>query len=296
MVVLVDENTKVIVQGITGRYGRFHTEQMMKYGTKVLAGVTPGKGGQEVLGVPVYDTIKEAKENFPELNTSIIFVPSTGAADAIIEAADAGLKLIVVITEGIPVHDSLRAIRYARSKGVYVIGPNCPGIISPGKAKVGIMPGKYFTPGRVGIVSRSGTLTYEIAYQLTKRGIGQSTAIGIGGDPIIGLDTVEAVKLMDQDPDTDVIVVIGEIGGDAEERLAAAIKRGEVSKPVVAYVAGRTAPPGKRMGHAGAIISMGSGTAESKVRAFREAGVPVADVPAQVPDLVIQRMKELGKI
>ncbi|UXD21553.1 succinyl-CoA synthetase subunit alpha [Ignicoccus pacificus DSM 13166] len=296
MVVLVDENTRVVVQGMTGRYGKFHSEQMMKYGTKILAGVTPGKGGQEVLGRPIFDTVKEAKEQFPELNTSIIFVPSSGAADAIIEAADAGLKLIVVITEGIPVHDTLRAVRYARSKGAVVVGPNCPGVISPGKAKVGIMPHQYFTPGRVGIVSRSGTLTYEIAYQLTKRGIGQSTAIGIGGDPIIGLDTVEAVKLMDKDPDTDLIVVIGEIGGDAEERLAAAIKRGEITKPVVAYVAGRTAPPGKRMGHAGAIISMGAGTAESKVKAFREAGVPVADIPSQVPDLVEQKLKEMGKL
>ena len=292
MAVLVDENTRVVVQGITGRYGKFHAEKMMQYGTKILAGVTPGKGGQEVLGVPVFDTVKEAKERFPELNTSIIFVPAAGAADAIIEAADAGMKLIVVITEGIPVHDSLRAIRYARSKGSIVVGPNCPGVITPGKAKVGIMPEKYFMPGPVGIVSRSGTLTYEIAYQLTKRGIGQTTAIGIGGDPIIGLDTVEAVKLMDQDPETQVIVVIGEIGGDAEERLAAAIKRGEVKKPVVAYVAGRTAPPGKRMGHAGAIISMGAGTAESKVKAFREAGVPVADIPSQVPDLVEQLLRK----
>ncbi len=292
MAVLVDENTRVVVQGITGRYGKFHAEKMMQYGTKILAGVTPGKGGQEVLGVPVFDTVKEAKERFPELNTSIIFVPAAGAADAIIEAADAGMKLIVVITEGIPVHDSLRAIRYARSKGSIVVGPNCPGVITPGKAKVGIMPEKYFMPGPVGIVSRSGTLTYEIAYQLTKRGIGQTTAIGIGGDPIIGLDTVEAVKLMDQDPETQVIVVIGEIGGDAEERLAAAIERGEVKKPVVAYVAGRTAPPGKRMGHAGAIISMGAGTAESKVKAFREAGVPVADIPSQVPDLVEQLLRK----
>ncbi len=292
MAVLVDENTRVVVQGITGRYGKFHAEKMMQYGTKILAGVTPGKGGQEVLGVPVFDTVKEAKERFPELNTSIIFVPAAGAADAIVEAADAGMKLIVVITEGIPVHDSLRAIRYARSKGSIVVGPNCPGVITPGKAKVGIMPEKYFMPGPVGIVSRSGTLTYEIAYQLTKRGIGQTTAIGIGGDPIIGLDTVEAVKLMDQDPETQVIVVIGEIGGDAEERLAAAIKRGEIKKPVVAYVAGRTAPPGKRMGHAGAIISMGAGTAESKVKAFREAGVPVADIPSQVPDLVEQLLRK----
>ncbi len=292
MVVLLDENAKVVVQGITGRYGKFHAEQMMKYGTKILAGVTPGKGGQEVLGVPVFDTVQEAKETFPELNSSIIFVPAGGAADAIIEAADAGLKLIVVITEGIPVHDSLRAIRYARSKGSYVIGPNCPGIISPGKSKLGIMPHNYFAPGNIGIVSRSGTLTYEIAYQLTKAGFGQSTAIGIGGDPIIGLDTVEAVKLFDEDPETDLIVVIGEIGGDAEERLAAAIKRGEVKKPVVAYVAGRTAPPGKRMGHAGAIISMGSGTAESKVKALREAGVPVADIPSQVVDLVRETLRK----
>ncbi|ALU11391.1 succinyl-CoA synthetase subunit alpha [Ignicoccus islandicus DSM 13165] len=291
MVVLLDENARVLVQGITGRYGKFHAEQMMKYGTKILAGVTPGKGGQEVLGVPVFDTVAEAKERFPELNASIIFVPAGGAADAIIEAADAGMKLIVVITEGIPVHDALKAIRYARRKGSTVIGPNCPGIISPGKSKLGIMPHQYFAPGRIGIVSRSGTLTYEIAYQLTKSGLGQSTAIGIGGDPIIGLDTVEAVRLFDEDPDTDLIVVIGEIGGDAEERLAQVIKRGEIKKPIVAYIAGRTAPPGKRMGHAGAIISMGSGTAESKVRALREAGVPVADIPSQVVDLVKEVLK-----
>ena len=292
MVVLLDENAKVVVQGITGRYGKFHAEQMMKYGTKILAGVTPGKGGQEVLGVPVFDTVAEAKEAFPELNSSIIFVPAGGAADAIIEAADAGMKLIVVITEGIPVHDSLKAIRYARSKGSVVIGPNCPGIISPGKSKLGIMPHQYFKPGRIGIVSRSGTLTYEIAYQLTKADFGQSTAIGIGGDPIIGLDTVEAVKLFENDPDTDLVVVIGEIGGDAEERPAQAIKRGEIRKPIVAYVAGRTAPPGKRMGHAGAIISMGSGTAESKVKALKEAGVPVADIPSQVVNLVREALKK----
>ncbi len=286
MVVLADEKTRVIVQGITGREGSFHTGLMLKYGTKIVAGVTPGKGGQQVHGVPVYDTMEEAVAEHPEANTSIIFVPARFAPDAVYEAIDAGMKLVVVITEHIPVHDTLRFVNYAKSKGTVIIGPNCPGIISPGKTKVGIMPGHIFKPGRIGIVSRSGTLTYEIAYALTLAGYGQSTAIGVGGDPVVGLNFIEAAKLFEEDPDTEALVVIGEIGGDMEERLAAMVKRGEFTKPVVAYVAGRTAPPGKRMGHAGAIISMGTGRAEDKVQAFREAGVPVADTPVEVASLV----------
>ncbi|AEM39077.1 succinyl-CoA synthetase, alpha subunit [Pyrolobus fumarii 1A] len=296
MPVLVGKGTVALVQGITGRYGSFHTKLMLEYGTRIVAGVTPGKGGENVHGVPVYDSVEEAVREHPEINSSIIFVPAPGAADAIIEAVDAGIKLIVVITEGIPIHDSLRAINYARSRGVRVIGPNCPGVITPGEAKLGIMPHQYFKPGNVGIVSRSGTLTYEIAAMLSERGIGQSTVIGVGGDPIIGTDLVEAVKLFNDDPQTDLVVVIGEIGGDQEERLAEAYKRGEIQKPLVAYVAGRNAPPGKRMGHAGAIVMGSSGTAEEKARVLQEAGIPVARVPTEVPDLVEAKLRELGKL
>ncbi len=286
MAVLVGDDTRVIVQGITGREGSFHTKLMLDYGTKVVAGVTPGKGGMEVHGVPVYDSVEEAVQEHPDANTSIIFVPARFAPDAIYEAVDAGLKLVVVITEGIPVHDSLKAINYAKSRGVNVVGPNCPGVITPGKAKVGIMPGHVFKPGRVGIVSRSGTLTYEVSYALTKAGIGQSTVIGIGGDPVIGTSFSEALRMFEKDPDTDVIVMLGEIGGDMEERAAALIKNGEVTKPVVAFIAGRTAPEGKRMGHAGAIIMMGSGTYQGKVEALKSAGVKVARTPFEIPDLV----------
>ncbi len=296
MPVLVGKGTVALVQGITGRYGSFHTKLMLEYGTRIVAGVTPGKGGETVHGVPVYDSVEEAVREHPEINSTIIFVPAPGAADAIIEAADAGIKLIVVITEGIPIHDSLRAINYARSRGARVIGPNCPGVITPGEAKLGIMPHQYFKPGNIGIVSRSGTLTYEIAAMLTERGIGQSTVIGVGGDPIIGTDLVEAVKLFNDDPKTDLVVVIGEIGGDQEERLAEAYRKGEIQKPLVAYVAGRNAPPGKRMGHAGAIVMGSSGTAEEKARILQEAGIPVARIPTEVPDLVEQKLRELGKL
>jgi len=292
MVVLVDENTRVIVQGITGREGSFHTKLMLEYGTKIVAGVTPGKGGQEVHGVPVYDTMEEAVAEHPDASASIIFVPARFAPDAVYEAIDSGMKIVVVITEHIPVHDTMMFVNYAKSKGTIIIGPNCPGIISPGKTKIGIMPGHIFKPGRIGIVSRSGTLTYEIAYALTLAGYGQSTAIGVGGDPIVGLNFLEAARLFEEDEGTEGLVVIGEIGGDMEERLAAMIKRGEFTKPVVAYIAGRTAPPGKRMGHAGAIISMGTGRAEDKVRAFREVGVPVADTPVDVAKLL---KKVLGR-
>lgn len=286
MAILVGEDTRVIVQGITGREGSFHTRLMLEYGTKVVAGVTPGKGGMEVHGVPVYDTMEEAVEAHPEANTSIIFVPARFAADAVYEAVDAGMRLVVVITEGIPVHESLRFVNYAKSRGTTIIGPNCPGVISPGKAKVGILPGHVFKPGNVAIISRSGTLTYEVAYALTKNGIGQSTVIGIGGDPVIGTSFTEALKLLEEDDETKAIVLLGEIGGDMEERAAAMVKRGEVSKPIVAFIAGRTAPPGKRMGHAGAIIMMGTGTYKGKVEALEGAGIKVARMPFDIPKLV----------
>ena len=276
----------MIVQGITGREGSFHTKLMLEYGTKIVAGVTPGKGGQEVHGVPVYDTMAEAVEAHPEANTSIIFVPARFAPDAVYEAVDAGMKLVVVITEHIPVHETLKFVNYAKQKGTVIIGPNCPGIISPGKAKVGIMPGNIFTPGPVGIVSRSGTLTYEISYALTREGIGQSTVIGIGGDPVVGLSFTEAMEYFEKDPETKALVLIGEIGGDMEERAAKMIKEGRFTKPVVAFIAGRTAPPGKRMGHAGAIIMMGTGTYEGKVKALEEAGVRVARTPFEIPSLI----------
>lgn len=292
MAVLLDENSRVIVQGITGREGSFHTKLMLEYGTKIVAGVTPGKGGQEVHGVPVYDTVSEAVEAHPEANTSIIFVPARFAADAAYEAIDAGLKLVVVITEHIPVHESMKFINYAKQKGTTIIGPNCPGIISPGKAKVGIMPGHVFKPGSIGIVSRSGTLTYEIGYAITKEGMGQSTVIGIGGDPVIGTSFTEAMKLYEEDPETEALVLVGEIGGDMEERAAQMIKRGEFTKPVVAFIAGRTAPPGKRMGHAGAIIMAGTGTYEGKVQALQEAGVKVAKTPFEIPDLLKEVLKK----
>jgi succinyl-CoA synthetase alpha subunit len=292
MAVLLDENSRVIVQGITGREGSFHTKLMLEYGTKIVAGVTPSKGGMSVHGVPVYDTMAEAVSEHPEANTSIIFVPARFAADAVYEAVDAGMKLIVVITEHIPVHESLKFVNYAKQKGATIIGPNCPGIISPGKSKVGIMPGHVFTPGRIGIVSRSGTLTYEIGYALSKRGFGQSTVIGIGGDPVVGLSFTEALKLFEEDPETEAVVLVGEIGGDMEERAAQMIKRGEFTKPVVAFIAGRTAPPGKRMGHAGAIIMMGTGTYEGKVKALSEAGVKVAKTPFEIPDLLSEALKK----
>ena len=286
MAIIVDENTRLIVQGITGREGSFHTKLMKEYGTKIVAGVTPGKGGQDVHGIPVYDSVEEAVQAHPDANTSIIFVPARFAADAVYEAIDAGIKTIVVITEGIPVHDALRFINYGKSKGVTIIGPNCPGVISPGRAKVGIMPGHIFMPGNVGIVSRSGTLTYEIAYAMTKAGIGQSSAVGIGGDPVVGTSFVEALEMFENDPSTEAIVLVGEIGGDMEERAAKMIEEGKITKPAVAFIAGRTAPPGKRMGHAGAIIMMGTGTAEGKVQALERVGVKVARTPMEIPALL----------
>lgn len=291
MSILVDETTRVVVQGITGKEGRFHTEQCLRYGTKVVAGVTPGKGGQVLRdlpntdGVPVFDTVEEAvrKEG---ANASLIFVPAPYAADAILEAADAGIRVIVCITEGIPPLDMLRVVEFVRQRGARLIGPNCPGVISPGKAKLGIMPGHIHRPGFVGVVSRSGTLTYEAVFQITQRGLGQSTCVGIGGDPIIGSSFVDILRLFRDDPETRMVVLIGEIGGTAEEEAAAYIRESGFPKPVVAFVAGRTAPPGRRMGHAGAIIMGGRGTAATKVQALQEAGVTVVDNPARIGEAV----------
>jgi len=290
MPILVDGNTRVIVQGITGREGQFHTKAMLAYGTKILAGTTPGKGGQDVEGVPVFDSITEAKERFPDLNASIIFVPAPFAADAVLEALEAQLGIVVVITEHIPLHDEMRFVEIARRRGVHIVGPNTPGVITPGQCKLGIMPGHVFHPGRIGLISRSGTLTYEIAANLTAAGFGQSTAIGLGGDPVVGMSFVDALKLFEEDEGTDATVLIGEIGGSAEEEAADYIKR-HVSKPVVAYIAGRTAPKGKRMGHAGAIISGRTGTAESKINALRDAGVTVIDRPIEVADALKEALK-----
>jgi len=286
--ILVDETTRLVVQGITGREGEFHTRQMLAYGTKVVAGVTPGKGGMEVAGVPVLDTVAQAVAA-TGANTSIVYVPARFAPDAIYEAVDAGIRLIVCITEGIPALDMVRACEYVRSHGARLIGPNCPGVISPGKAKVGIMPGQIHAPGPVGLVSRSGTLTYEVVDALTKAGLGQTTCVGIGGDPIIGTNFLDVLEMFQADPATEAIVLIGEIGGTDEERAARYIA-GHVTKSVVAYIAGRTAPPGKRMGHAGAIIEGGTGTAAEKIAALQAVGVAVAEYPAQVAELVAARL------
>jgi succinyl-CoA synthetase alpha subunit len=280
MATLVDENTRLLVQGITGREGTFHTQQAVAYGTKVVAGVTPGKGGTSVEGIPVFNTVREARE-MTGANASVIFVPPAFAADAILEAADAGMPLVVAITEGIPTIDMIRVAAFLRGRTTRLIGPNCPGIISPGKCKIGIMPGRIHKPGHVGVVSRSGTLTYEAVGQLTALGIGQSTCIGIGGDPIIGTNFVDALRLFNDDPETHGVVMIGEIGGTAEEEAAAYIKA-NMKKPVVGFIAGRTAPPGRRMGHAGAIISGGKGTAKDKIASLLAAGVAVAESPALI--------------
>ncbi len=285
MSILADENTRVICQGITGYCGSFHTQRCLEYGTKVVAGVTPGKGGTAVDGVPVFDVVSEAKEA-TGANASMIFVPALFAADAILEAADAGLELVVCITEGIPTLDMIRVMRVLEGTDTRLIGPNCPGIISPGKCKIGIMAGPIHTPGRVGIISRSGTLTYEIAYQLIKRDVGQSTCVGIGGDQITGTNFIELLKLFEGDPGTDALVLIGEIGGTMEEEAAEFIRK-EISKPVAGYVAGTTAPPGKRMGHAGAIISGGHGGAKEKIEALASAGVAMAKTPAEIYDCLI---------
>lgn len=274
MSILADEKTKVVVSGITGREGTFHTRQMLSYGTKVVAGVTPGKGGQNVEGVPVLNSIRDAVEN-EGANVSCIFVPPPFAADTILEAAAASIRLIVCITEGIPVIDMVKVAAFIKGKDIVLIGPNCPGVISPGKTKIGIMPAQIHRQGSIGVISRSGTLTYEVVDQLTKAGLGQSTCIGIGGDPIVGTSFIDHLKRFREDPDTEGVVLIGEIGGSAEEEAAGYIKK-EFNKPVVAFIAGQTAPPGKRMGHAGAIISGGKGKAEDKIKALKEAGISVA--------------------
>lgn len=289
MAILLDAQTRVLVQGITGRDGSFHTQQMLDYGTSVVAGVTPGKKGQELAGVPVFNTVQEAVDA-TAANCSIIFVPPRFATDAILEAADAKIPLIICITEGVPVQEMIGAYQYVQQAGCRLIGPNCPGLIAPGAAKVGIMPGHIHKPGKIGVISRSGTLTYEVVYQLTQAGMGQSTCVGIGGDPIIGTKYVDLLELFEADPETEAIVLIGEIGGNDEEVAAEYIAK-HVSKPVVSFISGRTAPPGKRMGHAGAIISGSSGTAEAKVEALNAAGVPVADTPAQVIGLLQSRLK-----
>lgn len=284
MSILVDKNTRLMVQGITGREGEFHTRQMIEYGTNVVAGVTPGRGGQAVAGVPVFDTVADAVEQ-TGANASVIFVPASFAPDAILEAAAHGIPLVVCITEGIPALDMINVVAYLEERGTYLVGPNCPGLITPGECKVGIIPGNIVMPGPVGIVSRSGTLTYEVIWALTERGIGQSTCVGIGGDPVNGLRFIEVLDMFENDPQTEQIVLIGEIGGTAEERAAEYIQA-NIAKPVVAFVAGRTAPPGKRMGHAGAIISGGEGRAEDKIAAFQAAGVPVAEHPEQIADII----------
>ncbi len=288
MGILIDESTKVLVQGITGRDGSFHTASMLEYGTKVVGGVTPGTGGQEVHGLPVFDSVAEGVEK-TGADCSVIFVPARFATAALREAADGGIGLVICITEGIPVLEMLGNYHYIRKKGIRLIGPNCPGLISPGKSKVGIMPGYIHKPGGIGVISRSGTLTYEVVYNLTMKDLGQSTCIGIGGDPVIGSGYIDLLEIFEKDPDTSGVVIIGEIGGEDEEQAAEYIKS-SISKPVVAFISGRTAPPGKRMGHAGAIISGGRGTAEAKVKAFEQAGVPVADRPDKIPELMKEKL------
>ena len=288
MSILINRNTRVVVQGITGREGQFHTQQMREYGTQVVAGVTPGKGGQWVLGIPVFDTVKEAVEA-TGANCSVIFVPARSAPDAILEAADAGIPLIVCITEGIPVQDMIRVCAYLDRKGVRLVGPNGPGLITPGECKVGIIPGHITRPGPVGSVSRSGTLTYEVIAALSQRGIGQSTCVGIGGDPIPGTNFVEILAMFEEDPQTEHVVLIGEIGGAEEERAADFIAT-RMSKPVTAFIAGRTAPPGKRMGHAGAIIEGGTGSATEKIAKLESVGIPVARHPEEIAEIVAARL------
>ncbi len=290
MSILVDNNTRLLVQGITGTSGAFHAKGCMEYGTNLVAGVTPGKGGQKFEGkVPVFDTVYEARKQ-TDCNATMIFVPAAFAADAILEAADVGVELIVCITEGIPVMDMMRVQAVLKEKSSRLIGPNCPGIITPEQCKIGIMPGYIHKAGKIGVISRSGTLTYEAVWQLTQRGYGQSTCIGIGGDPINGTSHLDAVKLFSEDPETDALVLIGEIGGTAEEEAALWIKE-HYNKPVTAFIAGATAPPGRRMGHAGAIVSGGKGTAAGKIEALREAGISVAETPADIGDTLIKSLK-----
>lgn len=294
MAILVGRQTRVIVQGITGNQGSFHTRLMLEYGTKVVSGTSPGKGGSKVEGVPVHDTIASALDSAPA-DSSVIFVPAPFAKEATMEAIDAGLNPVIIVTEGVPARDAIIMMAYAKSHGTTIVGSNTPGIITPGETKLGIMPGNAFTPGRVGVVSRSGTLTYEISMSLTNSGIGQSTCLGIGGDPVTGLDFVDVLKLFREDQATDAVVVIGEIGGSAEEHAARYVKETNYPKPVVAYVAGKAAPPGKRMGHAGAIITGSEGTAASKIERLREAHVRVADVPSDIAGLLMGQVSQVSR-
>jgi succinyl-CoA synthetase alpha subunit len=291
MSILIDENTHILVQGITGSEGSFHTKRMIEYGTKVVAGVTPGKGGMEHLGVPVYDTVAQAAREH-KIDATAIFVPARFATDAVLEAADAGVPLAVCITERIPLHHMLRTYEMLQHRGTRLIGPNCPGLLSAGKSKIGIMPGEIFQTGPVGVVSRSGTLTYEIVDQLTRAGIGQTTAVGIGGDPVIGSSFIDILHLFERDPETKLVVLVGEIGGSDEEEAAEFISS-EMTKPVVAYIAGFSAPPGKRMGHAGAIITGSSGTAEAKAKALEAKGIPVGRTPQQIAQLAREALAKL---
>jgi succinyl-CoA synthetase alpha subunit len=288
MSILINENTRVLVQGITGRDGSFHTRQMVKDGTNIVAGVTPGKTGQKLDEIPVYGTVREAVAAHT-IDATVIFVPARFAAAAVQEAAEENIPLIIAISEGVPVLEMLSAYHMVRDRGLRMVGPNCPGLISPGKCKIGIMPYHIHKPGSIGVISRSGTLTYEVVYNLTNAGMGQSTCIGIGGDPVIGTSFIDALQLFQDDPDTTGVVVIGEIGGEDEEAAAAFVKE-SMTKPVVSFISGRTAPPGKRMGHAGAIISGGKGTPEAKVAALEAAGVPVAQTPDQIPALLRKKM------
>ena len=290
MAILVDRNTKVIVQGITGSHGSFHTQKMVEYGTKIVGGVTPGKGGTNFEGIPVFNKMKEAV-SATGADTSVIYVPAQFAKDAILEAADSGIRLMVCITEGIPALDMVRVKKYLKEKGVRLIGPNCPGIITPEASKVGIMPGYIHRRGRIGVISRSGTLTYEAVWQMTSRGLGQSTVVGIGGDPLLGTTFVDCLELFEKDSETDAVVLIGEIGGNAEEKAAEFIEK-SFSKPVIAFIAGQTAPKGKRMGHAGAIISGGAGTAAEKMEALKRSGVVVVKSPAEIGEKVVKTLQE----
>lgn len=283
MSILIDQNTRVLIQGLTGREGQFHSQQMIDYGTKIVAGVTPGKGGSEALGVAVFDTVKDAVRE-TGANAACIFVPARFAMDAIFEDIDAGLDLIVAITDGIPTQDMIKAVDAVRKTRTRLVGPNCPGLTSAGKCKIGIMPGNIFKQGNIGVISRSGTLTYEIVDELTRAGLGQTTCIGIGGDPVLGMRFIDALPMFEADPETEAVVMVGEIGGSDEEIASEYIKK--MSKPVVGFISGRSAPPGKRMGHAGAIISGKSGTPEAKLEALGEAGVPVADTTQEIPALV----------
>ncbi|RDY72170.1 succinate--CoA ligase subunit alpha [Halobacillus trueperi] len=290
MSVYIDKNTKVIVQGITGSTALFHTKQMVEYGTQIVGGVTPGKGGTEVEGIPVFNTVAEAVEK-TGANASVIYVPAPFAADAIMEATDSDMDLAICITEHIPVLDMIKVKRYMEGKKTRLVGPNCPGVITPDECKIGIMPGYIHKKGHVGVVSRSGTLTYEAVHQLSEAGIGQSTAVGIGGDPVNGTDFIDALKAFNEDPDTEAVIMIGEIGGTAEEEAAEWVKA-NMSKPVVGFIGGRTAPPGKRMGHAGAIISGGKGTADEKIRVMNECGIQVAETPSVMGETLIQVLKD----